>query len=67
MESPAQHRDGVLVISAWIDGETGDFRARVMQTTEPGTSEHEISWAATPAEVLAMVEDWLGGLADPAV
>ncbi len=66
MESP-QHRDGVLVISAWIEPESGDFRARVMHTLDPATPEHELQWAASPADVVAIVEEWLGRLGgDPA-
>ncbi len=62
MESPPQHRDGVLVISAWIEPETDEFRARVMHTSNPASPEHEIRWAASPADVLQLVRDWLASL-----
>lgn len=64
MESPPQHRDGVLVISAWIEPETGEFRARLMQTIDPASPEHETRWAASPADVLRIVEEWLARLGD---
>lgn len=62
MESPPQHRDGVLVVSAWIDPETGEFRARVMHTLDPDSAEHQIRWAALPEEVVELVQEWLAGL-----
>lgn len=58
MQSP-QHRDGVLVISAWVDPESEEFRARIMRTADPSTSEHEFTWAATPEDVVAAVGAWL--------
>ncbi len=65
MQSPPQHRDGVLVVSAWIEPETGEFRARVMHASDPGNPEHEIRWAASPADVLDLVRDWLAELCGP--
>ncbi len=62
MQSPPQHRDGVLVISAWTEPETGEFRARVMHTSDPASPEHEIRWAASPEDVVGLVREWLAGL-----
>lgn len=59
MESPAEHRDGVLVISAWIEAATGEFRARVMHTNDPASPDHEIRWASSPAAVQELVAEWL--------
>lgn len=63
MATPAQARSGVLVISAWIEPDTGDFRARIMQTTDTKSSEHSLQWASSPTSVVAAVEDWLATLA----
>ncbi len=62
MESPGRHRDGVLVISAWVEPETDEFRARVMHTIDPATSEHEVRWAPSREEVVRLVDEWLARL-----
>ena len=58
-DSESQKRDGVFVISAWVDPVTDEFRARIMHTTEPGSSDHVTRWAAGPTEVVDLVEKWL--------
>ena len=59
-----QERSSLLVIRAWIenDAEAGGFRARI--TRVPDTSEPEPveTVAASGAEVVASVEEWLQDL-----
>ncbi len=65
MESPGEHRDGVLVVSVWVDPETTEFRARLLASA-PGDGETRATWAASPDEVMDTVAGWLAGFRDPA-
>ena len=57
-------RNSLLVIRAWIenDAEAGGFRARLTSVPDVSTPEPVETVAASRAEVLAIVEEWLDGL-----
>ncbi|HEX9379375.1 MAG TPA: hypothetical protein VF872_07270 [Gaiellaceae bacterium] len=57
-------RNSLLVIRAWIenDAEAGGFRARLTCVPDASTPEPVETVAASRAEVVAIVEEWLDGL-----
>ena len=57
-------RNSLLVIRAWIEdgAEAGGFRARLTSVADASTPEPVETAAATKAEVVAFVEEWLDGL-----
>ena len=57
-------RSSLLVIRAWIenDAETGAFRARITRVPDPTAPEPVETVAASGAEVIASVEEWLDNL-----
>jgi hypothetical protein len=59
-----RERNSLLVIRAWIenDAEAGGFRARLTRVPDASTPEPVETVAASRAEVVAIVEEWLDGL-----
>jgi hypothetical protein len=57
-------RNSLLVIRAWIenDAEAGGFRARLIRVPDTSTPEPVETVAASRADVVAIVEEWLDGL-----
>jgi hypothetical protein len=57
-------RNSLLVIRAWIenDAEAGEFRARLTSVPDASTPEPVETVAASRAEVVSIVEEWLDGL-----
>ncbi len=56
-----QERSSLLVIRAWIenDAEAGGFRARITRVPDASAPEPVETVAASGAEVVASVEEWL--------
>lgn len=61
---PSPPRTGVLVVRAWVEGDSaaGGLRARIVRTLDVTSSESESSSAATPEEVYRVVRLWLESL-----
>jgi len=56
---------GVLVLRLWVESE---HRLRIRVSTEPPVDNRpETSYAATKADALHMVEDWIDQLSPPEV
>ncbi len=50
----------MLVIRVWVEPGTGDgFRARITRTLDLESREETVTAAASPAEVTAVLVDWL--------
>jgi hypothetical protein len=52
-----QEQTGVLVVSAWADGE--HFQARITCTPDVTSAVASAAVAGSPEEVVRAVEDWL--------
>jgi hypothetical protein len=54
-------QSSLLVIRAWIenDGEAGGFRARITRVSDASAPEPVETVAASGAEVVASVQEWL--------
>lgn len=65
----AETRTGVLVIRAWLEGDSKrDLRARVISTLDTNRNESESRVAASVDDVTNIVHEWLNELiaaADP--
>jgi hypothetical protein len=53
----AEERTAVLVIRAWFEG--GELRARITHTRDIGSAATVTAGAASPEEVVRVVEQWL--------
>jgi hypothetical protein len=60
----AEEAAGLMVLRLWT--EHGDrIRVRVTSSSQLDGSDAVTSYAATPAEVLALVQEWLDSLVTP--
>jgi hypothetical protein len=58
----ASERSGVLVVRAWIEGETAQLKARISHTIDLGQREPESSTASNAEQIYAEVRRWLEAL-----
>jgi len=57
---PRNDADGVLVVSAWTEGATGDLRARITMSGKGSTP--LVRAVASRDELHAAIDEWLGSL-----
>jgi len=58
----ASERSGVLVVRAWIEGETPQLKARISHTVDLAQREPETATASSPEQIYAEVRRWLEAL-----
>ena len=58
----ASERSGVLVVRAWIEGETPQLKARISHTVDLGRREPATATASSAEQIYAEVRRWLEGL-----
>jgi hypothetical protein len=59
-------RTGFLIVRLWIEGNRREgLRARITQTLDSTGDEHEMSTAATPEEIYAVVQTWVEAIVGP--
>ncbi|HLN79249.1 MAG TPA: hypothetical protein VK204_19555 [Nocardioidaceae bacterium] len=57
---PHNDADGVLVVSAWMQGAAGQMLARITMTGED--SSPEVRVVTSPDELHAAIDEWLASL-----
>lgn len=62
MESEDQSPAGVLVVTAWFEGEPPLLRARITATVDTASGEPERTYAADAEQVVRVVRAWLDAL-----
>lgn len=58
----ASERSGVLVVRAWIEGETPQLKARISHTIDLVRREPESTTASSAEQICAEVRRWLEAL-----
>jgi hypothetical protein len=56
--------EGLLVLRLWTEDD-GALRVRIIASRQVGGADATTSYAASPAEVLAFVQDWLDTVVTP--
>ncbi len=66
MTEGPRDRTGFLIVRLWIEGNRRDgLRARITHTLDSTGDEHEMSTAATPEEIYAVVQTWVETIVGP--
>jgi hypothetical protein len=61
-------RTGFLIVRLWIEGNRREgLRARITHTLDSTGEEQEMSMAATPDEIYAVVQTWVEAIVGPTV
>lgn len=64
MSNAAEGAEGLLVLHLWTEDD-GALRVRITSSRQVGGADATTSYAASPAEVLRFVQDWLDALVTP--